>query len=78
MFSNNKTVANLPPVITSRLILIQRDMKLKVYVSDYLVSTENEILVQYDSTMTSEIISPLIYTLNNAFLCPGNIDSQII
>ena len=53
-------------------------MKLKVYVSDYHVSTENEILVQYDSTMTSEIISPLIYTLNNAFLCPGNIDSQII
>ena len=38
----------------------------------------NEILAQYDSTMTSEIILPLIYKLNSSFLCPGNVDSQII
>ena len=65
-------------MVISRLVLIQRDMKWKVYVSDHLVSTENEILAQSDSIMTSEIILPLIYALNDAFLCPGNVDSQII
>ena len=77
-FQLTRQPANLPPLIVSRLILIQRDMKWKVYVSDHLVSMENEILAQYDSTMTSEIILPLIYTLNDAFLCPGNVDSEII
>ena len=33
---------------------------------------DNEILTQYESTMTSEIIMPLIYALNNAFMCPGS------
>ena len=59
-------------------MLIQRDKEWKVHVSDHLVSTDNEILAQHDLTMTSEIISPLIYTLNNAFLCPGKVDSRII
>ena len=77
-FQITRQPANLPPVIISRLILIQRDMKWKVYVFDHLVSMENDILAQYNSTMTSDIILPLIYTLNNAFLCPGNVDSHII
>ena len=77
-FQITRQPANLPPMVISRLVLIQRDMKWKVYVSDHLVSTENEILAQYDSIMTSEIILPLIYALNDAFLCPGNFDSQII
>ena len=68
-FQITRQPANLPPVIISRLILIQRDMKWKVYVFDHLVSMENDILAQYNSTMTSDIILPLIYTLNNAFLC---------
>ena len=55
-------------------MLIQRDKEWKVHVSDYLASTENEILAQYDPTMTSEIILPLIYTLNGASLCPGKVD----
>ena len=76
-FQITRQPANLPPVIISRLILIQRDMKWKVYVFDHLVSMENDILAQYNSTMTSDIILPLIYTLNNAFLCPGNVDSQL-
>ena len=38
----------------------------------------NEVLAQYDSVMTSEVILPLIYTLNDAFLCPGNFDSHTI
>ena len=50
-------------------MLIQRDKEWKVHVSDHLVSTENEILAQYDPTITSEIILPLIYTLNDASLC---------
>ena len=53
-------------------------MKWKVYVFDHLVSMENDILAQYNSTMTSDIILPLIFTLNNAFLCPVNVDSHII
>ena len=58
----------LPPVIISRLILIQRDMKWKVYVSDHFLLTENnETLAEFDSIMTSEIILPLIYALNDAF-----------
>ena len=77
-FRITRQPANLPPVIISRLILIQRDMKWKVYVFDHLISMENDILTQYNSTMTSDIILPLIYTLNNAFLCPGNVDSHII
>ena len=77
-FQITRQLANLPPVIISRLILIQRDMKWKVYVFDHLVSMENDILAQYNSTMTSDIILPLIYTLNNAFLCPGNVNSHII
>ena len=79
-FQITRQPANLPPIIIiSRLILIHRDMKWKVFVSYHLVSTQNnEILAQYDSIMTSEIILPLIYALNDAFLCPGNVDSQII
>ena len=77
-FQITRQPANLPPVIISRLILIQRDMKWKVYVFDHLVSMENDILAQYNSTTTSDVILPLIYTLNNAFLCPGNVDSHII
>ena len=50
-------------------MLIQRDKEWKVHVSDHLVSTENEILARYDPTITSEIILPLIYTLNDASLC---------
>ena len=50
-------------------MLIQRDKEWKVHVLDHLVSTDNEILAQYDPTMTSEIILPLIYTLNDASLC---------
>ena len=57
---------------------IQRDKEWKVYVSDHLVQTENEILAQYDPTMTSEIILPLIYTLNDESLCPGKVDFRII
>ena len=41
-------------------------------------SNDNEILGQYETTMMYEIIMPLIHTLNNAFMCPGNIDSKII
>ena len=69
---------NLPPVIISRLLLIQRDLRWKVYVSDHLVSMNNEILAQYDSIITSKVILLLIHALNDAFLFPGNFDSHTI
>ena len=59
-------------------MLIQRDKEWKVHASVHLVSTENDILAQYDPTMTSEIILPLIYTLNDASLCPGKVNFCII
>ena len=65
-------------MIISRLLLIQRDLRWKVYVSDHLVSMNNEVLAQYDSIVTSEVILPLIHVLNDAFLCPGNFDSHTI
>ena len=71
-FQITRQPASLPPLIVSRLLLIDRDLKWRVYVTDHLVSVDNEILTQYESTMTSEIIMPLIYALNNAFMCPGS------
>ena len=59
-------------------MLIQRDLTWKVYFSDHFVPMENRVLAEYNSTITSETIISLISTLNNAFLCPGNVDSQII
>ena len=64
--------------MVSRLLLIDRDLKWRVYVTDHLVSVDNEIFAWYESTMTCEIIIPLIYALNNAFMCPGNVDYKII
>ena len=77
-FQITRQPANLPPVMVSSLLLIDRDLKWRVYVTDHLVSVDNEILARYESTMTCEIIIPLIYALNNAFMCPGNVDSKII
>ena len=77
-FQTTRQPPNLPPVIISRLLLIQRDLTWKVYVSDHLVSMNNEILAQYDSIISSEVILPLIHSLNDAFLCPGNFESHII
>ena len=77
-FQTTRQPANLPPVIVSRLILIQRNLSWKVYVLDHFVPMENEVFAQYDSIITAEIILSLIHTLNDAFLCPGNVDSQII
>ena len=54
-------------------MLIQRDKEWRVHVSNHLMSIENEILAQYDPTMTSEIMSPVIYTLNDASMCPENL-----
>ena len=68
----------LPPVIVSRLILIQQDLSWKAYVFNHLVSTENHILTEFNAKMSSEVIPLLIQRINDTFVCPGNYESSYI
>ena len=49
-----------------------------MYVTNHLVSMENNVLAQFCSNMSSEVVLTLIRELNDAFLCPVNTDPEII
>lgn len=61
-------------MVFSRVLLISEDMNWQVYVTDFQVSMDNEILRPYSTTLSVNVIPDFIQRLNSAIMCNGNFE----
>ena len=75
MFSSN------PPhiwITTNGFLPASFDMTWQVYVKDFLVSLDNEVLSPYSATLSLSTLPGLIQRLDSATICHGNFEPQFI
>ena len=65
-------------MVFSRLLLISDDMTWQVYVTDFQVSMDNDILRAYSPTLSLDVIPNLIQRLDSSVMCSGNFEPQFI
>ena len=66
-------------MVFSRILLISGDMTWQVYVRDFQVPMDNEILRPYSVvTLSADTLPDLLQKLDTAVMCNGNFDSRFI
>ena len=61
-------------MVFSRVLLISDDMTWQVYVTEFQVSMDNEILRPYSATLSVNVIPDLIQRLDSATMCIANFE----
>ena len=65
-------------MVFSRLLLISDDMTWQVYVTDFQVLMDNDILRTYSPILSLDVIPNLIQRLDSSVMCSGNFEPQFV
>ena len=64
--------------VFSRLLLISDDMTWQVYITDFQVLMDNDILRAHSPTLSLGVILNLIQRLDSSVMCSGNFEPQFV
>ena len=68
----------LPPMVISKLLLIQPDFSWKVFIINHAIGRDNEVLKSFPNTITIDNFMPLINKLHAAKICTGNYEARFV
>ena len=67
------------PMVVLRVLLINKDLRYRIYVARHLVSPQSSTLnSKLPSIVTADAVIPMINALHVANICQGNFDDQFI
>lgn len=70
--------SHTPPMMFSRMLLIDEEFTWQVYAADHLVPMENEILNSYPEKLSPAMLPKLIQKLDEVNLCQGNYEPRFV
>ena len=68
----------LPPMVISKLLLIQPDFSWKVFIINHAIGRDNEVLKPFPNTITIGNLMPLNNKLHTAKICTGNYEAWFV